>query len=95
MDPSIAVSGVKRLPDAETWANRSEGKGHNGDIFCAGKKHHAARGYPQTQEHLPQSRRGGLRGGSSAPQTNQKTSDAKNVDRVFLGIVLRIACRCC
>lgn len=76
-----AVFGVEGLPDAETWANRGEREGHDGDVFRAGQGNPAARGHPQAQEYLSKPRRGRLRGGSSASQANQETSATKNVDR--------------
>jgi len=84
------VSGIEGLPDAETRANRGERKGYNGNVLCIGQSHSTTRGHPQTQEHLPQPRRGGLRCGPGASQANQKARDAKNVDRKSSRIVLRV-----
>lgn len=90
------VSRIEGLSDTETRANRGEGEGHDGDVFCIGQSHSTTGGHSQTQEHLPQPRCSGLWCGPGASQANQKAGNAKNVDRESSRISLRVLfCRRC
>lgn len=75
------VSAIEGLPDAEARTDRGEGEGHDGNVLRAGQGQPTAGGHAQAQEHLPQPRRGGLRGGPGASQADK--SAAKNVGRAY------------
>lgn len=76
-----AVSGVTGLPNAKTRTDRGEGERHDGDVLRTGQGQPPAGRHLQAQEHLPKSRRGGLRCGASASQADQGA--AKNVNRLI------------